>query len=98
MEVSIKRSINGSICNNGSLEGGIGSICNKSSLDGEIGISTSGVTEQYSGEYTVTPKIEQQVLNTKQKVMTDDLTVKGIPTYETSNDAGGTTFFIAKEN
>lgn len=75
-----------------------GSLFNKGKISGKVGISTSGVTEQYAGNYTVIPKLDQQVLKTKQKVMTDDLTVKGIPVYEVSNISGGTTFYIAKEN
>lgn len=51
----------------------------------------------YEGEYGITPKIESQVLPTKNKVMTDDLTIREIPIYETSNQSGGTTVYIAKE-
>lgn len=47
----------------------------------------------YKGEYEVTPKETQQVLQTKNKSMADDITVKEIPTYEVSNNAG-TTFII----
>ena len=75
----------------------IGEVGNKGSLVGKLGISTSGVTEQYAGNYTVVPKVEKQVLKTKQKVMTADLTVTEIPVYEVSNTSGGTTVYIAKE-
>ena len=84
MSVSVKQSISGS-------------LFNKGKITGTLGISISGVTEQYVGDYTVIPKLDQQVLKTKQKVMTDDLTVKEIPVYEVSNTSGGTTFYIAKE-
>lgn len=51
----------------------------------------------YVGEYTLTPKVAQQTMPTKGKFMTDDVTVKAIPIYETSNASGGSTIYIAKE-
>ena len=74
-----------------------GIVHSRESLVGKLGISTSGITDQYSGPYVVIPKVEEQVLKTKQKVMTNDLTVKGVPVYEVSNTSGGTTVYIAKE-
>jgi hypothetical protein len=53
--------------------------------------------EYYAGEYEVTPKVDAQTLPTKNKLMSADLTVKGVPIYETSNNAGGKTVYIAKE-
>ena len=51
----------------------------------------------YMGEYTVTPKPnEKQVLNTTNKMLVDDITVKEIPYYEVSN-AVGHTVYIGKE-
>ena len=94
MSINVKQHVNGSIHSKENLNG---SIHIKESLVGNLGISTSGVTEQYAGEYTVIPKLDQQILKTKQKVMTDDLTVKGVPVYEVSNNQGGTTVYIAKE-
>lgn len=52
--------------------------------------------DAYTGVTTVTPSVRKQVLNTKHKVMPNDVTVKEIPTYEVSNQFG-TTFYIAKE-
>jgi len=52
----------------------------------------------YQGDYTVTPKATAvQVLATKNCIMTSDVTVESVPHYEVSNDAGGTTVYIAKE-
>ncbi len=51
----------------------------------------------YTGEYTVTPKVEAQAMATKGKVMLDDVTVKAIPFFEVNNTSGGNTVFIAKE-
>lgn len=50
----------------------------------------------YTGDYTVTPKVDAQTLATKSKRMTDNVQIKGVPYFETSNDTG-TTVFIASE-
>lgn len=50
--------------------------------------------EPYTGSYDVTPKIYEQKLTTKNKTMQDDVTVKSIPYYETSNLSNGTTVII----
>lgn len=55
------------------------------------------VFEKYQGDYEVIPKRETQILNTKEKVMSDDVTIREIPFYQTSNLSGGTTCYIAKE-
>ena len=51
----------------------------------------------YDGPYEATPKVEAQTLPTAKKLMTDDVTVHGVPFYEVSNDQGGNTVYIAKE-
>lgn len=48
----------------------------------------------YRGPYEVTPRATEQVLATKTTLMTDDVTVNGIPYYETSNASGGYTVTI----
>lgn len=53
--------------------------------------------EPYPGPYEVTPTVDEQILATAQKLMVDDLTVKGVPRYEVSNTAGGQTVYIARE-
>ena len=66
--------------------------------DGEVGIVTevqSYDVPTYDGEYVVTPTMEQQTLMTKNKMMTDNVQVKKIPLYETTNLSGGTTVYIA---
>lgn len=50
--------------------------------------------EVYPGPYEVTPAVRQQVLNTRNKQMSDDVTVLEIPYAETSNESG-TTAIIA---
>lgn len=54
-------------------------------------------TDTYTGEYVVIPKAHKEtVLETKDKTMADDVTVRKVPYYETSNQTG-TTIYIASE-
>ena len=56
-------------------------------------------TDTYNGEYVVKPKMfEGTVLPTKDKTMTDDVTVLEVPYYEVTNQSGGTTVYIATED
>ena len=52
--------------------------------------------DNYTGTYTITPKIISQSIPTANKLMNDDVTVNGIPYYEVTNQQGGTTFIIAE--
>lgn len=52
-------------------------------------------TQPYGGPYEVTPTVDEQTLATKDKRMTDDLTVTAIPIYCVGNISGGSTFYIA---
>lgn len=69
-----------------------GSIRPNANLIGRVAMSVDH--EYYIGKYDVIPKIESQVLETRDKLMSDDVTVKAIPFYEVSNPQGGTTFII----
>jgi hypothetical protein len=51
----------------------------------------------YGGEYQVTPKVTEQTLPTAQKFLVEDVTIKKIPYFEVSNEAGGNTVYIGKE-
>jgi hypothetical protein len=51
----------------------------------------------YEGDYVVTPSVDAQSLETAQKSLENDLTIKAIPYYETSNQKGGETVYIGKE-
>ena len=52
----------------------------------------------YDGKYEVVPAVGGElVLETKHKVMANNVTVSEIPIIETSNTAGGTTVYIGKE-
>lgn len=48
----------------------------------------------YDGPYAVTPSLNEQMLETAQKMMSDNVTVKEIPIYVVSNNSGGTTVII----
>ena len=52
-------------------------------------------TDYYDGDYQITPSVEAQTLPTAKKTMLNNLVVKAIPTFDVSNTAGGTTFYIA---
>lgn len=50
--------------------------------------------DRYEGDYDVTPKVEAQRLETKEKLMADDVRIKAIPFFEVSNNSGGDTIYI----
>lgn len=50
--------------------------------------------DMYEGPYEVTPTLETQMLATRNKTMSDDVTVFEIPYAEVGNTAGGTTATI----
>lgn len=60
-------------------------------------ISVIDEIEAYDGPYVVTPAIDSQVLSTAQKRMTDNMTVKAIPYFQTSNPQMGETVYIGSE-
>ena len=61
-------------------------------LNGNVRISSSagGIYPIYTGEYDVIPQTYEQYLATKNKLMTDNVTVEEIPYAEVSNDYGKT--------
>lgn len=48
----------------------------------------------YEGEYDATPRFVEQTLPTSHKLLEEDITIKGIPYHEVSNNSGGTTVTI----
>lgn len=50
--------------------------------------------QPYKGSYEVTPAVDDQTLLTKNRLMMEDLKVKAIPYYETSNLQNGKTIYI----
>lgn len=53
--------------------------------------------DEYEGPYDVVPRLAAQSLATAQKLMLDDVTVEGIPSYRTTNVGGGYTVVIAQD-
>lgn len=51
----------------------------------------------YHGSYEVVPKREEQQLETANKICSQNVVVLEVPYSMTSNLAGGTTIYIAKE-
>ena len=87
----------------------IGSLSNTFLLSGELsnqsGILTGqlsmagrsgGNADYYTGEYIVTPLADTEIiLNTKDKILYDNVTVQEIPFRTTSNQSGGYTVIIS---
>lgn len=64
-------------------------------IDLELSIDqVAGEHGYYHGEYRVIPKFNEQVLETNDKIMQDDVTVEEIPVYKTENLGGGYTVVI----
>lgn len=76
-----------------------GTISKTGKLKGKITIpeKVMVIPDTYDGSYEVIPTTDEQILYTKSKYMEDDVTVKSIPYFETSNQAGGDTVYIASE-
>ena len=51
----------------------------------------------YEGEYQITPRITEQILETKDKSMVDNVTIFQIPYAAVSNPSGGQTVTIGLE-
>lgn len=85
----------------GGSSGGIPTITEAD--EGRVLTASGGVAvwrdlPKYTGEYSVTPEVDTaQTLETAGKYLTNDVTVKAIPDYEVTNEAGGNTFIIGKE-
>lgn len=60
-------------------------------ISGKLGIGGLA-TKKYTGSYAIIPSSEHQILPTKRKMMIDDLEIKAIPYYETSNETGVTVY------
>lgn len=68
------------------------------SIDIDMGDCTINVNsiigERYTGDYVVDPTFTPVVLETNNKVMTDDVTVNPILVSQVSNPSGGYTVYI----
>ena len=63
-----------------------------------VGVIDAMSYDHYAGPYDVTPDVNPRLLKTKNLVMSDDVSVKAIPSYRVANVAGGDTFTIGAMN
>lgn len=95
----------GSLEMDGSLTGNIHRAESSFDLSGKISTSGnqisgiisigSGIRKEYQGEYSITPMAHQeQTLETADLYLTENITVKEIPFYKTSNAQNGITVNI----
>lgn len=70
-------------------------------INGLIGMNqpiiVPSTQEVYEGSYDVTPKTVEQTMQTADKYMLENVTVRKIPYYESSNSSGGSTVYIGTE-
>ena len=90
--ITSKVPLAGNLCSENQISGDLKS---KDSVSGAVHIS--GNLSAYNGDYVVTPSVKEQFLKTANKKMLDDVTIKEIPFFETSNNSGGNTVYIGKE-
>ena len=72
-----------------------GVVTPKAVVIGHLSIGGGGRLPYYDGDYTVTPKVYEQILETQDKSMSDNVTVEAVPYSEVSNPQGGYTVNIA---
>lgn len=73
-----------------------GELANGKTIRGELvpGGIASVDYPPYTGNYVVTPSVEEQKLATKQKLLIEDLTIEKIPYSQVSNMSNGITVTI----
>lgn len=59
-------------------------------FDAEIGTVVYGSVDDYNGTYEVIPKPDDQILQTMNKRMTEDVTIKRVPSHIVPNGFGET--------
>lgn len=80
----------GSVVNQSGVLNGV--IHSRVSMSASVHHSRSDAIPAYDGKYTVVPKTTSQELLTKDKKMKDNVTIKSIPYFETSNEEGTTVY------
>ena len=70
-----------------------GTFYEKKSIIGSFSLpQSSRDIDIYAGPYEVIPKIRNQTLDTKNKMLSKNIFIKQIPYYETSNESGYTVY------
>jgi hypothetical protein len=91
--INALETLSGSIAADVSLSGVLSCV---GGLSGKVSVTKE--YDIYGGEYKIVPKtFEEQVLPTSNRVLKEDVVVKEVPFYETSNDSGGITAYIGKD-
>ena len=83
--------VRGRVSGVGGIRARVGTV---GQIGGKVTLPSVMRQEEYEGPYTVTPRLDEQVLQTAHKSMTDDVTVEVIPVVYTSNIHGGKTVVI----
>lgn len=79
--------MNGEIVGNGL----VGNLSGTGSITAVLDYVPSSTTT-YEGSYTITPSIEEQTLETENKLMVNDLVIEAIPNLRVPNDYGNTIY------
>lgn len=89
----------GKITAQGNLSAKINMVASLVGVVSKTKIYRSGYEEHevYDGSYEVTPKVTEQSMHTKDKLMAEDVKIKSIPFFSVSNETGGNTVYIGKE-
>lgn len=88
-------SLSGSISSKQSLTG---KLSLNQSLTGTISEAASLTYDMYEGDYSVIPDTKSdQIMNTSNKYLSDDIVVAAIPYHEIDNPSNGLTIYIGKE-
>ena len=66
----------------------------RGNVSGKVKTAETKPLPYYEGEYVITPIWEDVTLETKQKSMSDNVTIQAIPYAEVDNPSGGVTVII----
>lgn len=70
----------------------IGKIKTDAVIKGSLAIPVG--YEDYAGSYDIRPNVNEQIIPTADKHMTQDVTIQAIPFFKTTNPQGGETIII----
>ena len=87
--LKINSSMAGIISDTNSIKG---IIKDSDNLIYETNLDNSSSYPTYDGSYDIIPRVDEQTLETKNKVLRDDVLVESIPYYQTSNPYGNTVY------
>ena len=87
--ISSTININGLLKNNNNLNSNIQSNTN---ISAKLTVGGSSSYLDYSGSYDIIPNQEDQTLQTKDKILRENMLVEKIPYFETSNEYGETVY------